>query len=229
MGQALGRVREIRVGPGGCVEVCIGCPEESIPCAGQFLLAVDPTEVEANLPTPVFAIEKSNHGFWGSPTQNIRWSPGTVLDLVGPLGHGFDLPDISQRLGLVALGETVSRLLPLVRQALKMRISLTLFTDLDLPTLPSALEAYPLASLPDALDWPDFLALDMPLERITELRYVLGLSTGGILTCPAQILIITPMPCAAIAQCGACAVPGRRGWKLVCEDGPVFNLNDLKW
>jgi hypothetical protein len=106
---------------------------------------------------------------------------------------------------------------------------MTLFTDLTLPILPVALEVYPLASLKEALDWPDFLALDVPMPRMIELRDVLGLSYGSGLPCPAQVLVTTPIPCTGMAQCGACAIPARRGWKLVCEDGPVFDLNSIKW
>jgi hypothetical protein len=61
------------------------------------------------------------------------------------------------------------------------------------------------------------------------LRNMIGLSEGIGLPCPAQVLITTPMPCAGLAKCGACAIASRRGWKLACEDGPVFDLNHLKW
>jgi hypothetical protein len=43
----------------------------------------------------------------------------------------------------------------------------------------------------------------------------------------AQALVITPMPCGGIAECGVCAVTARRGWKLACKDGPVFDLTEL--
>ena len=151
------------------------------------------------------------------------------MDLVGPLGQGFDLPGNIQRLGLVALGETVSRLMPLVYQAVHTCTGMTLFTNLDMPMLSAAVEVYPLAALPEALDWPDYLALDVPMGQLEELRGVLGVAEGAILPCPAQVLVTTAIPCAGLAQCGACAIPSRRGWKLVCEDGPVFDLNSLKW
>jgi hypothetical protein len=32
-----------------------------------------------------------------------------------------------------------------------------------------------------------------------------------------------------MADCGVCGVKGRRGWRLACKDGPVFDLNDLEW
>jgi dihydroorotate dehydrogenase electron transfer subunit len=229
MGQSWGRVNEIRLETGRHMEVRIACPAGAIPAAGQYLLASDVDDPEAALGVPLFAVEKSKHGFWAAPLYPVAWTPGTNLDLVGPLGHGFDFPHNIQRLGLVALGETVSRLLPLIHMTAQSLGGMTLFTDLTLPLLPVALEVYPLASLKEAMDWPDFIALDVPLARMTELRELLGLSNGTGMPCPAQVLVTTPIPCAGMAQCGACAVPARRGWKLVCEDGPVFDLNSLKW
>ena len=229
MGHSIGRVSEIRLGSGRQMEVCIICPEGVIPSAGQYLLAFDLDDTGAVLRTPIFAVEKAQQGFWAAPLNSIPWGPGTNLDLVGPLGKGFDLPRNIQRLGLVALGETVSRLLPLIHLAAKTHAGMTLFTDLTLPKLPVALEVYPLASLKDALDWPDFMALDVPLESLPELRAAVSLPGGAGLPCPAQVLVTTPVPCAGMAQCGACAVPALRGWKMACEDGPVFDLSLLKW
>ncbi len=211
------------------MEACISCPFGAIPSAGQYLLAFDPSDPNAILGTPIFLVEISEQGFWVAPLFPTSWGPGANLDLAGPLGHGFDLPRNIQRLGMAVLGETVSRLMPLVHQAARAHIGMTLFTDQGLPKLPVAVEVYPLSSLKDSLDWPDFIALDVPLERLVELRDVLGLPHGTGLTCPAQALITSPVPCAGMAQCGACAVPVRRGWKLACEDGPVFDLGLLKW
>jgi len=193
------------------------------------MLASDLDNPEAVLGIPLFKAENAMQGFWAAPPIPVSWRPGMNLDLVGPLGHGFDLPREVRRLGLVALGETVSRLMPLVRQTAQSQVGMTMFTDLPLPAAPASLEAYPLASLVEALDWPDYLVFDLPLEHLPELRSVLGLPVGTGLTCPAQVLLTTSMPCAGLAHCGACAVPTRRGWKLACEDGPVFDLNQLKW
>ncbi len=229
MGLTSGRVVEIRLGSGGRIEACVSCPVNAIPVAGQYALAYDPMDPHTVLGTPIFLAEKSEGGFWAAPLSPVTWGPGTNVGLVGPLGHGFDLPRIIQRLGLAALGETVSRLMPLVSQAAKDHIGVTLFTDLSLPKLPAVVEVYPLSSLKSSLDWPDFMALDVPLEKLAELREVLGLSHGVSLSCPAQVIITSHFPCVGMAQCGACAVPARRGWKLACEDGPVFDLSVVKW
>ncbi len=229
MGHSRGKVKEIRLGASGHTEVFVACPTDSIPAAGQYLLAIDPQDDAAILGTPLYLIHPYNQGFWAATLHLVSWVPGVNLDLTGPLGHGFDLPGSIRRLGLAVLGDTVSRLLPLVDQATHLGAGVTLFTDLQLPKLPSAIEIHPLNTLPEALDWPDFLALDLPLTHLDGLRRVLGLKDGAILPCPAQVLVTTPMPCAGLARCGACAVPGRRGWKLACEDGPVFDLRSLTW
>jgi NAD(P)H-flavin reductase len=229
MGHTIGRISEIRLGSGRIPEMMIACPESAVPDAGQYLLAYDRDDPNTVLSIPLFMAEKSNQGFWAASLSPLNWVPGAKLDLIGPLGHGFDLPHNIQRLGLVVLGDTVSRLLPLVHLTTQTITGVTLFTDLSLPILPAALEVYPLASLKDFMDWPDFLALDVPLDNLPQLRAIFGLSNRDILPCPAQVLLTTPMPCVGMAQCGACAVPARRGWKLVCEDGPVFDLNVLQW
>jgi hypothetical protein len=229
MGHINGRITEIRLEAGGQMEAFIACPDDAIPNAGQYLLASDINDPQEVLGVSLFLAEKAINGFWAATPIPNSWRPGTYLDLVGPLGHGFELPREVQRLGLVALGDTVSRLMPLVGQIGKSHSGITLFTDLPLPRIPALLEAYPLASLKQVLDWPDFLAFDLPLQRLPELRDVLALRDGSDLHIPSQVLVTLPMPCAGLARCGACAVPARRGWKLACEDGPVFDLHQLKW
>ena len=65
--------------------------------------------------------------------------------------------------------------------------------------------------------WPDFMAIDLPLESLPALRTTLGVAGGGRLPFPTQVLVTTPMPCAGLAKCGVCAVPAYRGSRLACE------------
>jgi hypothetical protein len=229
MGHYQGRINEIRLDAGRQREALISCPAEAVPKAGQYLLAFDLDDAEAVLGHALFISEKSVHGFWTAAPIPVNWEPGTSLDLAGPLGHGFELPREVHRLGLVTLGNTVSRLMPLVSIFRRSHGGVTLFTDLPLPRMPALLEAYPLATLGEMLDWPDFLAIDLPVEKLPQLSSLLRLSDGLNLIYPAQVLITSPMPCVGLAHCGVCAVPGRRGWKYACEDGPVFELCQLKW
>ncbi|MBN2503520.1 MAG: hypothetical protein JXB38_22275, partial [Anaerolineales bacterium] len=168
--------------------------------------------------------------FLTAPGIPENWSPGTTLQLSGPLGKGFQLPERLHRLALVALAESAARLLPLAQLGLARGAEVALFTDLPLPQLSSDVEALPLKSLTESRAWADFMALDLRLEDLGNLRNWLGLQVNDRLSCPAQALIVAPMPCGGVGECAVCAVPTRRGkWKLACKDGPVFDLNKLNW
>lgn len=229
MGHHVGRVTEIRFDASWQMEAFVQAPGLATPQAGQYLLAHAPDDRSEVLGTPIFATERGKGGFWVAPPISPAWIPGTSLDLVGPIGHGFSLPGGIQRLGLAAMGNTAARLKPVIDQLAASQTSMTLFTDLPLPKIPASLEAYPLAYLAEALEWPDFMIFDLPAERLPELRGLLRLSEGMDLPCPAQVLVTMPMPCAGMAQCGACAIPTHRGWKMVCEHGPAFDLRQIKW
>jgi hypothetical protein len=157
--------------------------------------------------------------------------PGSELELRGVLGHGFSGYSGARRIALASLSPDPARLMPLVQAARQQSASLTLFAEPPLPSLPAWLEIYPLASLPELIHWPDYLAIDLPLESLPRLRSILGVQTETWLPCTVQALIWTAMPCGVMAECGACAVPARHGGKgayhLACSDGPVFDLNTI--
>jgi hypothetical protein len=221
-----GQVTKVQMEPDGSVGAWIGCPIGAIPDPGQYLLA---TDQEAVLATPLFAGQSTSSGFLAAPPILARWTPGSMLQLRGPIGHGFNLPETVRRLALVAVGDTISRLMHVATQFLRKNAEIALFTDAPLGPLPTAIEVNPLHILPDSLSWPDFLALDLPLESLPNLRRIFGLARQERLPFPAQALILSPMPCASLADCSICAVRGRRSWKLACKDGPVFSLNELDW
>ena len=218
-----GRVVEIYSTPGG-TQARIACPARLIPAPGQYLQA---TSQDAILGTALFIAGAAQGGFISAPPIPAGWMPGTALSLWGPLGHGFCLPANLHRLGLIAAGGNYARLAPLVELALAQSTAVTLFTDYPTGQLSSALEVYPLGEYPSLATWPDFLAIDLSSEDLPRLRLILGLPTDGFPPCPGQVLVHTTMPCGGLADCGLCAVELRRGWKLVCEDGPVFDLRDL--
>lgn len=206
----------------------ISCPAPAIPAAGRYVLACSSDEMDAPLGAVLFQAQANSDGFLAAPPVPPTWQPGARLLLRGPGGNGFSLPGLTRRLALAALAEHAARLQPLAHQALEKDMAVALFTDGPLPELPAAVEISPLKDLPDALAWADFLALDLPAARLDNLPQVLGLSGGRHrLPCPAQALVLSDMPCAGVAGCGACGVLTRRGWKLACDDGPVFDLAEL--
>lgn len=225
-----GRVLETRWNAGQGRSAVIECPPVAVPSPGRYLLAWSPDDPAAPLAQPLFLSEIVDGGFVATSPVPAAWEPGTRLLLRGPLGRGFNPPDAVRRLALAALGATDRRLLPLLHNALSASASVALFTDLhiEITGLPSALEINPLAALPDSLLWADFLALDVPLERIGDLPARLGLSPETRrLPCPAQVLVVTPMPCGGVGGCGACSLETPHGWKTACDDGPVFPIEAL--
>jgi hypothetical protein len=226
------RIVEIKLDLLGRTSAWIRCPGSAIPAPGQYCLADIPGDPEAVLPFNVMAGEASKEGFLALPmTQPLppSWVPGISLNLRGPLGRGFDLPQSVGRLALVACEDTLARLYPLAIRAAGRGADISWFTDAPTPSLPPAHELNPLRLAPEALSWADWIALEVSRLRLPVLRQLFGLPPGRPLPCPTQVLVLTPLPCAGQADCGACAVPARRGWKLVCAEGPVFALNELDW
>jgi hypothetical protein len=221
-----GRIAEILVEYRGEMTARIDCPPSAVPAPGQYTLAEDPDSI---LAVPLFLEETLEEGFLAAPPVPQTWEPGLALRMRGPLGHGFRLPAAARRIALATLENTAARLLPLLKEIIRADGAVALFSPTPLPPLPPAVEAYPLIDLPDAVSWADFLAADVSWESLPELRGCLGLNPGELLPCPGQALVFAPMPCGGLAGCGACAVHTRRGWKLACLDGPVFDLNELEW
>jgi NAD(P)H-flavin reductase len=223
-----GKIIELHVNYLGATSAWIACPPGAIPSPGQYLNAYAPAIMGEALPTPLFAAEISERGFQTASSIPAEWLPGTDIRLWGPLGNGFKI-DWNVRRFVLASQEDLSRLLPLLPRCLEQGVDITFCADAPLPPLPASVEVVPLSTLPDVLTWADFLALDIPLPKLSGIRALLGLRDEQHLPCPAQVLIHTAMPCAGTAECGVCAVPTRRGWKLACQDGPVFDLNLLEW
>ena len=111
--------------------------------------------------------------------------------------------------------------------ALGQGASVALVSALDLPELPPEVEVQPVSALAEVVGWADYLAIDSPRETLPELRKMLGIGKQAGAAFDAQVLVFTSMPCGAMADCGVCAVTVRRGWKMACKDGPVFDLDKL--
>ncbi len=222
----VGNVLEFRLDADGSHGVMLGCPPQAIPAPGQYLLAHAPHDQDEGLAWALYPRQIAPDGFVAAPPHPPGWALGTRLHLRGPLGKGFNLAPIHRNLALVALGDTAARLMPVIH-TLHTRVEIALFTHAPLPALPPAVEAHPLSALPEALPWADHLLLDLPHTRLPDIRKHLGVEPYGGLPCPAQALVHIPMPCGGLAECGVCAVPTRRQYKLACVEGPVFDLKEI--
>jgi dihydroorotate dehydrogenase electron transfer subunit len=219
-----GQVEAMQLAPTGQTAARLACPGKAVPAPGQYLLAQEP---EAILATALFPAAITPDGFVCAPPVPPEWSPGMQLRLRGPAGHGFELPASSTHIALAVLGDSPARLLALAAAGLAQERAVALFSDGRLPDLPASLEAFPLSALPEAIDWADYLAIDLPVEKLPDWRRQLRLPEETPLPWAGQALISLPMPCGGRAECGACALLLRRKWKLACKDGPVFDLREL--
>lgn len=189
---------------------------------------------ESALPVTAYATSLADKGQFSVDNLPPQWMPGGEISLFGPLGHGFSLPPGVKFVALACPGCSPMRLMPLAHQALAQGAAVTLFMDQSgisdalVADLPLEIEVQPMSALPEALQWADYVSLDLEITELSVLDSLLGLDHPvKKLPCHGQMLIRVVMPCAGKATCGICAIHTRHGLRYACEDGPVFDLEDL--
>jgi hypothetical protein len=211
----------------------IQCDPSLIPTPGQYLIAYADGS-NSPLAASVFSAKSFADGFLAAPPMPTSWAIGVRLHLRGPLGHGFILPNNARRVALIAYdtpqasaSDSPTRLFALLDIALKQEASVVLICPTPPDDLHLQIEVQPISALLDICNWADYIAMDAERESLPELKKMLG--TGNPLKArkDAQILIRTPMPCGALAECGVCSIESHHGQLLACKDGPVFDLKDL--
>ena len=205
----------------------IHCAPTLIPAPGQYLLAHDPASDSAPLAAPVFCASRLADGFLAAAPLPRAWTPGLMLSVRGPLGRGFRLPASARRVVLAAQDVSPSLLLSLLEPAFAQGASVALTCDAPPDDLPAQVEIQPWRALKDLCHWADYLALGVTRESLPGLVADSGLGNPLRAVNEMQIFVAAPMPCGGVGQCGVCSVVSSRGFKLACEDGPVFDLAEL--
>jgi hypothetical protein len=198
----------------------IVCPPELIPAPGQYLHA-HAAGTDDPLADSIFFSESAPNGFVAAP--GLLWTPGTQLNLRGPLGHGFAIPAAARKIALIAFDTSPDRLRGLIPLAFKQGAEVVVVSDVHVENLPEEVEVQPLRALLEIYRWADYAAVDVSRENQLGLMKRLE----GEKQLPAQVLIRAPMPCGAVSECSVCALVTRREWKMICKDGPVFDLSDF--
>jgi hypothetical protein len=210
------------------------CPPELIPAPGQYLLA-HARGSDAPLAVPVFFSDSAPDGFRSAPLVDSSWQPGTQLDLRGPLGRGFSIPTFARKVALIVFDDLPARLRGLIPLALKQGAEVVLVSNTVLDDIPEAVEVQPLQAMFEIYRWADYAAFDVERENLIHLKENFGMleqAKGGALSVSkgppeAQVLVRAPMPCGALAECGVCALTIHHEWKMICKDGPVFEMKEL--
>jgi len=220
------RLLEVNLEESGEIAGRLAFPARLAFLPGQYFLA-QPIHQLALYAEPLFPSGLPGLEVAVAAPLPTSWQPGIELAVSGPLGNGFHLPPAARRVALAApVG--VGRLLPLLGLALAQGADLTLYLN-GLPSgLPAVVEVQPLDQLSAALSWADYLAVDAPSHQLFRLSSWLGLKPGRDAPIPVEALIWGGYPCGGLAECGACAVKTRHGYRLACKDGPVFPWEDLE-
>ena len=181
--------------------------------------------------------------------RGTRWlasrKPGDAVFCWGPLGRGYEPAAASRHLLLVAGGIGVAPLVWLADEAVARGQSVTLVLGGR-----SAEQIFPASKLPaevevvittedgslgrkglateafvDHLEWCDEAFACGPNAMLRALAETMR---SGSARRPVQALLEENMGCGT-GICYGCAVETRRGMRLVCKDGPMFDLRELAW
>ena len=229
MRRSQARVESLVLLPDGAVAHRLRCRPGAAPRPGQAALALRPGDPDP-LRTTLFALDHGPDGFLAEARPAPAWQPGETLDLLGPLGQGFDPPRTAARWLLAAFGRSPERVLALAPLGLARGAAIALWSPFPAAQLHRALEV--VHDLPAAAAWADYLAVDIEPalpERLREVSVQLsGAESAGAFRLPpaAQALFAPDLAC-GLGVCGACAVGAGRRWRRACVEGPVFDLRSL--
>jgi dihydroorotate dehydrogenase electron transfer subunit len=181
---------------------------------------------------------------WGTRWLSQR-KQGEGVDLFGPLGRGFVIELGSRNLLLLAGGIGIAPLIFLAQKALAagclVKFALGAETGSQIyprHLLPQGVELVVVTEdgsmgeqglvtdlLPRFIDWADqvFACGPIPMYRNMASMYGQLLAPKSV-----QVLLEQMMGC-GLGACFGCAIETKRGHKLVCKDGPVFELNEVIW
>ena len=179
-----------------------------------------------------------------------RGRAGDTLDALGPFGQPFELGAATRTLLLVGAGPGLAALLQLARAASARSCAVTLLAGADtadlLPPpflLPGEIEyqtflplqvadfrsqsesgAQPAAyNLQSAITWADQICVALPRAQLAGLGAIIRSVKYRWERGFASALLDGPLIC-GVGACAACAIELRKGSRLLCSDGPVFDL-----
>jgi len=167
------------------------------------------------------------------------------LDILGPLGNGFSLKPATRKLLLVAGGIGIAPLVFLAEKALEEKeaegYSVTLLMG-------ARHYLYPAKLLPPNIDLHVFtedgskgrrgMVTDFIADFIPQADQIFACGPSAMYKSmadqstqkvkPVQISLEARMGC-GLGVCYGCTIKTRRGLQQVCQDGPVFELDDILW
>jgi len=184
---------------------------------------------------------------------------GDNLDLLGPLGNGFNLPETAREILLVAGGIGFAPISFLLDKTIKQGVRPTLLMGAksssqlyskhmktprrDLSETPSKTHDYPLTYetitvTDDGSEGEEGLVIDLLPKFVEKADYIYACGPTAMYKTMAQmpelrnksvqVSLEVRMGC-GLGICYACTIKTKHGLKQVCQDGPIFDLDDVLW
>lgn len=168
---------------------------------------------------------------------------GSLLDILGPMGHGWSIRPTVSNLLVVCEGTGIASLTYLMQTALAQELSVTLVAAYE-----NEHEVYPPALLPPEVEY-HIVTRDDSTGQQGDILSVLGTYlpwADAAYLCVAhetsvalyshfeklrmklfaQAAVLYPLVCGN-GVCLTCSIETRSGSRLVCRDGPVFDLREV--
>ena len=218
--------------------------------SGQFLMVRCGTDNEMLLRRPI-----SIHGrdkdkialLYRLAGKGTQWlserGKDESLDVIGPLGTGFDISSRSQNLLLIAGGMGIAPITFLAQEAAEHKFNVVLLigaTDKDAllskNLLPKEVRYVPATDdgstgrrgfvtdlISSFIDKTDQVFACGPAPMY---RTLIEKKAELLKNKPTQISLEMRMACGH-GVCYGCTINTKRGLKQVCKDGPVFNIEDV--
>ena len=239
--------------------IVLDAPSHILKCEpGQFFHLLCPTKGDLR---PYLRRPMSIYGFYpeagelhflykiaGEGTAALSaLEAGENLNVVGPLGHGFDIQDDWHKLMVVARGVGLATLAPLAQKAQQMGRKLTAVCSARSPEVLMSIDHFKalgaeVITVTDSEGTSGVEALEQLIEAHIQAEGVDAFYTCGsnrLLTMlqticarhgiPGQIALEQQMAC-GVGMCQCCVRSFRRKDKIiherVCKEGPVFNLQE---
>jgi len=222
--------------PGQFVMVC--CGEDTLLCRPLSIHQLANETSPARFAFLFSVVGKGTH--WLSGRQ-----AGDNIDLFGPLGNGYSIQAASRNLLLVAGGIGIAPLCFLAQHALRKGCSVTLLLGAS-----TATQLYPGHLLPREAELiittedgtagqkgmitdllPDFVGRADQIFAcgpISMYRTMAARSQQLLKGKSVQVSLEVRMGCGR-GVCYGCTLRTKVGLKRVCQDGPVFDLQDILW
>jgi len=230
--------------------------------AGQFFHLLCPRTDELTpflrRPMSIYRIDRDQgrleflYKIVGAGTKGLATlEPGDALNIFGPLGQGFRLPNSCQHVVMVARGVGLATLAPLAKLAIEEGARVTAILSARSPDYLMS-EDYLRAVGAEVVSVTDSEGTSAVEDVERRVRALIDAGDVGLLaTCgsnrlllmlqrlarehgiPGQVALEQLMGC-GIGMCFACVLPFRTPegliYKRVCKDGPVFPIEEaLSW